>query len=224
MGAHAATARRAPERARILSPAGPQIGPNAVLQTLAALEELEGPRTADRVRAAARLPTDWPERLIPEAWFLETIRATRAQLSAEAAEAILREAGDRTAAYVAAHRIPRPFRAVLGWLPARLAVPLLLKAFAKHAWTFAGRGRFAVEGVYPGVIRLEDCPTCRDPFATDYGGAYYEAAFAGLLRLAAPDVSVREIACLTQGAPACRFRIHLSATAPTPGDSACASS
>ena len=39
--------------------------------------------------------------MIPEAWFLETVRATRAQLPAEAAEAILREAGDRTAAYVA---------------------------------------------------------------------------------------------------------------------------
>jgi divinyl protochlorophyllide a 8-vinyl-reductase len=224
LGAFVATARRAPERARILSPAGPRIGPNAVLQTLVALEELEGPRIADRVRAAAGLPTDWPEGLIPEAWFLETIRATRAQLRAAAVEAILHEAGDRTAAYVAAHRIPRPVRAVLGWLPARLALPLLLKAFAKHAWTFAGRGSFAVEGPYPGVIRLEDCPTCRDPFATDHSGAYYEAAFAGLLRLAAPDVSVREIACLTQGAPACRFRIHLSATAPTPGDSPCASS
>ena len=224
MGAHAATARRAPERAHILSPAAPQIGPNAVLQTLAALEEHEGPRAADRVRAADRLPADWPEGLIPEAWFLETVRATRDQLSAEASEAILRDAGDRTAAYVAAHRIPRPVRAVLGWLPARLALPLLLKAFAKHAWTFAGRGSFAVEGPYPGVIRLEDCPTCRDPFATDHSGAYYEAAFAGLLRLAAPDVSVREVACLTQGAPACRFRIHLSATAPTPGDSPCASS
>jgi divinyl protochlorophyllide a 8-vinyl-reductase len=101
---------------------------------------------------------------------------------------------------------------------------LLLKAFAKHAWTFAGRGSFMVEGPYPGVIRLEDCPTCRDPFATDHGGTYYEAAFAGLLRLATPDVSIREIACLTQGAPACRFRIHLSTTAPTPGDSPCASS
>jgi divinyl protochlorophyllide a 8-vinyl-reductase len=125
---------------------------------------------------------------------------------------------------VAAHRIPGPFRRLLRALPARLAVPLLLKAFARHAWTFAGRGRFTVEGAYPGTIRLEDCPTCREPIRGARGGAYYEAAFAGLLRIAAPDVSVREIACLTQGAPACRFRIHLRATAPTPGDSSCASS
>ncbi len=38
MGSHAETARRDPERAHILTPAGPRIGPNAVLQTLAAVD------------------------------------------------------------------------------------------------------------------------------------------------------------------------------------------
>jgi len=206
------------------APLEPKIGPNAVLQTLSALDALEGPAARAEVEAGARLPEAWPEGLIPERWFLEVVTATRATLDAHRAESVLALAGAWTAEYVAAHRIPGPFRALLAALPARLAVPLLLTAFARHAWTFAGRGRFTVEGAYPGIIRLEDCPTCRVPSSSPFGGAYYEQAFEGLLRLAAPDVRVTELECRLSGAPACRFSISLGEPPPGPGDPPCASS
>jgi len=203
-----------------LEAAQARIGPNAVLQTLAAAEALEGRATAARIRTLAALPEDWSEGLIPEAWFLSTLRATRATLPTPRADAVLREAGTRTAAYVAEHRIPRAFRALLRTLPARVALPMLLTAFARHAWTFAGRGRFSVEGAYPGAIRLEDAPTCREraPTPDALTGGYYEAAFEALLSLAAPGVRVREIACASQGKPACIFQIALGPVGPREGE------
>lgn len=215
---HVPLAARAAPRPEVIA----QIGPNSVLQTLAALDLLEGPAVRAEVEAEARLPDAWPEGLIPEAWFLEVIEATRRVLPSHRAEVVLDLAGERTADYVAANRIPGIFRALLGVLPARIAVPMLLSAFARHAWTFAGSGAFTVEGGYPGVIRLEGCPTCRVPTAAPQGGAYYEAAFEGLLRLATPYVQVTEIACRLRGHSACRFQISLGA-ASSPGDSPCAS-
>lgn len=224
MGVHAAATRDTRAHPIAAEAAIPRIGPNAVLQTLAALEALEGRPVAEAVARDAAMPATWPDGLIPEAWFLRVLRATRARLTSSAAERVLRDAGARTADYVAANRIPGPVRSILRVLPARLAVPFLLKAFERHAWTFAGRGTFAVEGGYPGVIRLDDCPTCRDPIAAEHGGAYYEAAFAGLMRLAAPRVSITEIECRVRGAAACRFRIDVGASAPAAGESSCASS
>jgi len=183
-----------------------RIGPNAVLQTLAAVEASEGRPVAQAVARDAGLPSDWPEGLIPEAWFLAVVEATRRRLGRARAEAVLADAGARTARYVRAHRIPALFRALLRALPARLAVPLLLAAFRRHAWTFAGSGRFRVEGRYPGTLVLDDCPTCRSHDPTS-GGAYYAAAFENLLASACARARVDEVTCRAQGADACRFRV-----------------
>jgi divinyl protochlorophyllide a 8-vinyl-reductase len=187
----------------------PRIGPNAVLQTLRALDELVGPEATRAVRARAALPDAAPEGMIPEAWFVGLVRALRVSLP-EASEAVLARAGNYTADYVREHRIPAPVRGLLAVAPPRLAIPLLLRAFRTHAWTFAGAGRFDTEGAFPGTILLGGCPTCRaDVTRAREGtsGAYYEAAFEGLLRLAARNVRVREVACQGEGAPVCRFRI-----------------
>lgn len=203
----------------------PRIGPNSVLQTRRALGELEAVEVADAVARRAALPKAWPEGMIPEAWFVKLIVALRGEVPFERAEAVLRRAGTYTADYVGAHRIPRLIRLVLAVLPRRLAVPLLLAAFRRHAWTFAGAGRFGVVGPFPGTIVLAGCPTCR-PEAARVGarsGAYYEAAFEGLLTLAAPGVRVREVACQAAGAPHCRFQISLHHELTT-GEQPCASS
>jgi divinyl protochlorophyllide a 8-vinyl-reductase len=208
----------APARART-TPA--RIGPNSVLQTMRALRELEAPDVARRVAAQAALPDPLPPGMIPEAWFVSLVGTLRDALPPDRAEAVQRRAGRYTADYVGNNRIPRAFRGLLAVLPARASIPLLLAAFARHAWTFAGGGRFRVEGAFPGTIVLGGCPTCRDEHAGAIGGgAYYEAAFEGLLRLAAPGVRVTEITCQARGAPACRFQISLHPL----GEPPCASS
>lgn len=191
------------------------IGPNAVVQTYRALEELEGSALAQEVKSAAGLPEVTLDGLIPEAWFVTLIDATRARLPPDRAEAVLERSGALTAGYVGARRIPKALRVLLRILPPRLALPLLLEGFRRHAWTFAGSGHYAIEGPYPGTITLEGSPTCRpragdspSPDPDRHAGAYYAAAFEGLLSLAAPRVRVREVACARQGAPLCRFSIQ----------------
>jgi len=194
-----------------------RIGPNSVIQTLRALRELEEAQVASDVPARAALPESWPEGMIPEAWFVRLVRALRETLPAGRSEAVLRRSGAYTAEYVSQHRIPALFRGLLRLLPSRLGIPLLLAAFRRHAWTFAGAGRFSTEGGFPGpgpgTIVLEDCPTCRSDTANlslPHAGAYYEAAFEGLLQLAARNVRVREVACQASRAPCCRFQITLA--------------
>lgn len=202
-----------------------RIGPNAVIQTLRALRERESPEVARLVPVRAELPEAWPEGMIPEAWFVRLVEALRATLPAERAEAVLRQSGAYTADYVGRHRIPALFRALLRLLPARLGIPLLLTAFRRHAWTFAGSGRFQAEGAFPGTIVMQGCPTCRAEAAAPaagHAGAYYEAAFEGLLRLAAAGVRVREVSCQGGHAALCRFEISLKD--PALGEPPCASS
>jgi divinyl protochlorophyllide a 8-vinyl-reductase len=193
-----------------------RIGPNAVIQTLRALRELEGDVVERLVALTADLPDPLPPGMIPEAWFVRLLCAVRNALPGPRAEAVLRRAGRYTADYVRRHRIPRAVRLLLRLLPARLAVPLLLHAFRRHAWTFAGAGHYTFKGPYPGTIMLEGCPTCRAECAArvhGHAGGYYEAAFEGLLSLAASSVSVREVACQAQRAACCRYRIFIGEVA-----------
>lgn len=165
---------------------------------------------ADALREASKLPSELPGGLIPEAWFVRLIEVLRRTLPAERAEAALAEAGVRTADYVTTHRIPTPVRLLLRGLPARLAIPLLLHAFDRNAWTFAGRGEYGVEGSFPGTIVLRGAPTCRGASIHDHG-AYYRAAFERLLHLADRRVRVREASCESRGADRCRFTIEIEA-------------
>lgn len=199
-----------------------RIGPNAILQTRRALAERHGAAAVRALDADAALPEVLPPGMIPEAWFVRAVAALRARLPRAEAEAVLAASGRYTAEYVRAHRIPRPIRGLLALLPARLALPALLAAVRRHAWTFAGAGTFRVEGGFPGTLVLEACPTCRalapgaagegeamEP-TSRRGGAYYEAAFEGLLSLASPRVRVVETQCVADGAPHCRFELTLA--------------
>jgi divinyl protochlorophyllide a 8-vinyl-reductase len=165
--------------------------------------------------------------MIPEAWFIHLACSVRERLPADRSEAVLRRAGAATADYVATHRIPAPLRGALRALPVRLAIPLLLRAFERHAWTFAGGGRFTYGGAFPGTLTLAGASTCRGDAAGRVGrpaGAFYEAAFEGLLRLASPAVRVREVACQALRDPLCLFEITLSHPIQPPPGAPCASS
>lgn len=200
----------------------PRIGPNAVLQTLAALEQLEGADRRDTAVRRARIEPDRLTGMVPEAWFLALIRAVRDLLPPARADAVLRLAGALTADYVAENRIPRFFRRLLAALPARVGIPLLLTAFRRHAWTFAGSGRFSVEDGYPGTLILAHCPTCRLTTSDAPAGAYYEAAFEGLLHIVDSRVRVREFRCRSVGDPSCQFAVELGGQTAH-GEPSCAS-
>jgi divinyl protochlorophyllide a 8-vinyl-reductase len=182
------------------------IGPNAVLQLFAVLEERQGPAVARALLAAAGLP-DLPAAtgLMPEAPAAALHRALRAALP-EAAPALLAEAGRRTADYILAHRIPARAQRLLRLMPPALAAPVVSRAIARHAWTFAGSGRFRAAGRL--VFEIADNPVVRGESATCPACHWHAAVFERLFRALVDDrLRARETACCACGDPACRIAL-----------------
>lgn len=185
-----------------------RIGPNAVTRLAEALGPSLGPEVFRAAGLAHRL-ADPPGRMVPEAEVTALHQALRDMLGEAGAEAVAREAGRLTALYLLAHRIPRPLQAVLTWLPASPAARVLTGAIARHAWTFAGSGRFRVLPGRPMRLEVEGGPIPRAGVADHPVCGYYAATFETLFRaLVSPRTQVAEIACEAMGAPACRFELR----------------
>ena len=172
--------------------AGALIGPNAILQAVAVMEERLGPTETAAILADAqivRLPSG--EHMIPE---IEALRLHRwlALHDPMGALVIAEEAGARTADYIIAHRIPRAACWLLRHVPAPLAAPLLMAAIRKHAWTFVGAGAFAPADAWHFTI---DRSSARDRLPPPESlFAWYAAVFTRLYRvLVAPDCTCRMI-------------------------------
>jgi divinyl protochlorophyllide a 8-vinyl-reductase len=137
---------------------GARIGPNAILQLVAVLDDQLGRATRDRVmRAAVQVvpPPDagmWPEAAC------RAVHLTVYRDLSDKAEALMTRAGTATADYILAHRMPGPAQALIRALPAPLGARLLTAAITRHAWTFAGSGRFAVTAHRPLTIEIADNP------------------------------------------------------------------
>lgn len=213
--------------------AGPiaRIGPNAIIQTIAALVELEGPSTARAVAADADLPSDL-DGMVEQGHFVRLVGVVRRTLPAPAAERVLDRSGRLTAGYVLRHRIPAPIRGALFLLPNALALPLVLRAFERHAWTFAGSGHYGWVGGEEPCITIDGCITCAGRRSPHPAGAFYRGAFEGLLTsLVDPRLRVLEDECVATGGRTCRFSLHLpgrprrepSLPIPTPEGRPCAS-
>ncbi len=187
--------------------AGARIGPNAVTRLAEALGAA-APAIFAAAGLAHRLATP-PEAMVPEAEVTALHRALRAGLSPEAADRVAREAGRRTALYLLAHRIPRAMQALLRRLPPALAARLLLRAIGRHAWTFAGSGRFRILPGTPPRFAIEHGPIARAGAAAHPVCGYYAATFETLCAtLVSPRARVEEIACEAMGAPACLFALR----------------
>ncbi|MEE4337667.1 bacteriochlorophyll 4-vinyl reductase [Erythrobacter sp.] len=133
-------------KARASTPGEAEIGPNAVLQTVRIIEERLGSEVSAAILAEAGLsglPSG--ECMIRETHAIALHRALHRRLPREA-PAIARSAGWATADYIIAHRIPGAAKVLLRLLPASLAAPLMMAAIRRHAWTFAGAGRFTPRG------------------------------------------------------------------------------
>ena len=138
--------------------AGARIGPNAILQLVPVLDRMEGRAARDHLMGAAGVtvpPADagmWPEAQCRAAHLAVW------QGCGDRAGAILAAAGQGTADYILAHRIPGPAKALIRSLPAPFGARLLTAAIAKHAWTFAGSGRFGIASRRPLTFQITDNP------------------------------------------------------------------
>lgn len=193
-------------------PASARIGPNAIIQTYAALQERQGVATAERVLQEARLaryiaarPTD----MVDEAEVIALHRAVRQTLPVHEAHAVERRAGELTGEYLLAHRIPHPIQVLLRWLPASWAARILVAAIKRHAWTFAGSGAFEARHGRPLQLSIRDCPLCRQSRGGGLECDFYAGTFDRLFStLVHPGARAEEITCQAQGADRCRFDIR----------------
>lgn len=196
-------------------PPAARIGPNAVIQTAHALAARHGRPTAARLlaRATGRTFGAWPARMVGEDEVQALVRALHARFGPREAAAVLHDAGRRTGDYLLTRRIPPAARWLLPRLPRFVAVRLLLRMMAAHAWTFAGSGRFTYGRAAGAVVLgIGDCPMCRG-LAAAAGPvcAFYAGTFEQLFRaLVDPRATVRETACAASGAPVCVFTVTIA--------------
>ncbi len=186
-----------------------RIGPNAITRFAEALRARCGDETTARVFAdagLARYLAKPPLDMVDEVDVVALHRAARRLLLQTVVEDVSREAGDRTARYLLAHRIPRVVQGLLGLLPPSLAARVLARAIGRHAWTFAGSGRFHVDYGPPLAFIIADGPLGRGLQTATPACGYFAATFDGLFRaLIHPEAKVVEMACQAAGAPACVF-------------------
>ncbi|MCC1491489.1 bacteriochlorophyll 4-vinyl reductase [Cognatishimia sp. F0-27] len=174
------------------------IGPNAILQLLPVLDRWGGPERRDALLTQAGIMAV-PDGscMIPEETAARLHHALRVT-DPDNAPALARDAGTGTADYILAHRIPGLAQRVLKRAPAPIAARLLAKAIAKHAWTFAGSGRFTVRS--PWCFEIEDNPLVRAERGATCLCHWHAAVFTRLYAtLVAPDVRFRETDCAALG-------------------------
>ena len=189
-----------------------RMGPNAILQVGAALDQLLGSGARVRFYRSAGLEgylREPPGHMVPETEVQALHAALRAELPVPTVRELALRAGAATGDYLLAHRIPKPVQALLKALPAALAARVLLSAISRHAWTFAGSGRFSCRAGRPVVLEIRDNPLARNVETAEPCCAFYTATFERLFRtLVRADAQVVEVACEACGDDACRFEVR----------------
>ncbi len=190
-----------------------RIGPNAIIQVVAALRAAGDEQRLRQIFAAAGLSDcidQPPAAMVAETAVARLHQTVRATLPESLATQIMTDAGRRTGEYVLARRIPAPVRVILPRLPMVLARELLLKAICGNAWTFAGSGQFSAQDGQPCIVEIRANPVVAGETATVPVCHWHSAVFATLFqRLASTDFIVCETACCAMGAAACRFEIYV---------------
>lgn len=189
-----------------------RIGPNAITRVAEVLPALLGEAGTRALFDAAGLGGHLrqpPEGMVDEAEVAQLHRVLRQQLGPAVAGQVARSAGVRTADYLLARRIPQPVQWLLKRLPAVLAARVLLRAISRHAWTFAGSGRFHAMPGRPCVLTIQDNPLCRGVASTRPACDFYSATFERLFQvLVHPAVQAVETHCEARGDPLCRFELR----------------
>lgn len=188
---------------------GARIGPNAVIQLLAALRQAGRHDLAVQACAVAGKP-EWldqpPGEMVDERSVARLHQAVRAAMPLEAANIIMTEAGRLTADYLLANRIPRPVQFLLKCLPGMTAASILVKAISAHAWTFAGSGTFTAQVGNPTVLTLSNNPLIAGEQAEHPLCAWHTAVFERLFQaLVSRRTHAAETECEAEGDITCRF-------------------
>ena len=180
----------------------------SILQLVPVIDELLGKEAGSRVLARAGI-TLLPEAdaFCDEAPAAAVHQALRKEFP-EMAERITRCAGGRTGDWILATRMPPVAAMTLSSLPAWLASPVLCGLIEKHAWTFAGSGRFRVVNRSQPVFELADNPVIRGEVADHPVCSWHAAVFEHLFRsIVDPELSCIETHCSACGDSICRFEI-----------------
>lgn len=189
----------------------PRIGPNAIVRVAEALAERHGEDITLSVFTRAGLP-GWldhpPTAMVPETDVAALHRALLAELGEPEARAVAAAAGQRTASYLLAKRIPAPARLLLRGLPAGLSARLLIRFIARHAWTFCGSGSFATEQARGVVVTITGGPLRAAGPAASSVAAYYAATFQALFRaLVHPETTVAALKRPSETTATCAFSL-----------------
>lgn len=190
-----------------------RVGPNTLIQTLEAVRHQRGRAWSIYLAARAGLPDPLPQTMVDERLFAALTGELLRELGAAETRLILAEAGEKTGHYVLHNRIPGFAKGGLRLLPRSLRLRSLMKAIAKHAWTFTGSGRFRHRIVSGGAeFTLDPSLVCTVAGAATHPmGTYYAGAFRMLIRsLVDSRASVDETECTCRGAERCRFRVVLA--------------
>jgi divinyl protochlorophyllide a 8-vinyl-reductase len=187
------------------------IGPNAVIQLAIALRSAGLGHVARDIFAEAAAE-EWLERpptaMVDEIRVARIHQALREKLTNRKAKAVLTAAGELTADYLLAHRIPKAFKWLLSWLPIRVGERLFLVAIRRHAWTFVGSGKFEARVGTPTILEITGNPFCEREKRTepvcDWHAAVFQRLFAEVI---SPSAHVREVACEARGDACCRFAL-----------------
>ncbi len=188
------------------------IGPNAIIQTAAALRSHVGASRAESLLrdATGREPDHMPTAMVDEREVIRLVRALRRRLDPGLFEVVLRDAGARTAEYLLAHRIPRAAQWLMRVSPPPIALRLLLMGIMRHTWTFAGTASVTLVHGRPARLVIAHCPMCRGLATTAPACHFYAGTLTFLLsRLVVPRAEVVEVACEASGAAACEFSLRI---------------
>lgn len=137
------------------------IGPNSVIQLGNACRELLGGNNTDHfftMAGYADLLHHSPTRMIDEAIPRDLFKYLYQAYPHRQARRIALRAGELTAEYIIANRIPGMIIKLLQVLPPAISGPMLLKAIKKNAWTFTGSGTFEYQLSPVNSIRITNNP------------------------------------------------------------------
>lgn len=155
------------------------IGPNSVTQLEAACDQILGRDetiflfTATGLYCYIEMP---PIKMVPEEHPARLFAALYRIYPKDTADTVAKLAGQMTADYVIANRIPTFAAKLLRWMPAKWSGQGLLKAIQKNSWTFAGSGACQATAKGKPHVDISNNPL-RMP-----GGAWHVGVFERMFR------------------------------------------
>lgn len=183
-----------------------RVGPNAILQLTDPVDRMLGQGVMAQLLDLCQVPLPEGSAMVPQD-DVGRVHHTLWQVFPDQAQDLSVLAGQGTARYIQAHRIPKLARAALRLMPRGQGEKMLARAIEKHAWTFCGSGVLSVarrDGALHFVIH--DNPladrSAHPPHPCHWHSAVFAELFSGVL---GGDYHCEEVSCCGCGSTLCRF-------------------